>query len=40
MSEQRRSFVSDVAGGGDRDLFVCSQIAVRPPSTWMIAPLM
>jgi 3-oxoacyl-[acyl-carrier-protein] synthase III len=27
-------------GGGDEDHLVSSQIAVRPPSTWMIAPLM
>jgi hypothetical protein len=30
----------NVAGGGDEDHLVSSQIAVRPPSTWMIAPLM
>ena len=40
VSQQPRGFVSDVAESGDRDHFVRSQIAVRPPSTWMIAPLM
>jgi hypothetical protein len=47
VSEQPSGFASNVAGGGDEDhlvcsgrRLVCSQMAVRPPSTWMIAPLM
>ena len=40
VSEQPSGFVSDVAGSGDEDHLVSSQTAVRPPSTWMIAPLM
>ena len=40
VSGRLSGFVSNVAGSGDEDHLVSSQIAVRPPSTWMIAPLM
>ena len=40
VSQQPRGLVPMLPRDGDRDHFVCGQIAVRPPSTWMMAPLM